>query len=1829
MGSTSEWRVAGMEVPILGTDSIKWHQVSVSSSSSNSTTTTPSNSLAKDFASCCTVGDPPTYFIWKTCKIQSNMLEILELSSYKEIPRIGIRIIFPDSLFPFAFICKDEANFASGNQFVLYALTISGVAYLIRLRNIYDYTFSLFPATDILEYNTQIQPHHGAITAVAARAGCLVVGRSDGSIGYFQLGILDPSAPGFVSELRDDAGFGRLWGIMSRSRTVAAVQDLVISVVSNKKHLFVLHSDGSFRVWDLFSSSKIFSQAVATPTSSGSFVRLWVGEANHDNGIIPLAMLHEQNLDVSMDTIFLYSLRYNPGDGRVLMLEPSLKNISLGEGGPIDVRLTSNRVCILTEEGLITQDLFNGMKEGLAHYYALQELSVADLLFQSSDHSSDDLLWLAYAAFSSSKDEIAPFLSSIFLRRLLFPGVHHTTVLRKTLQEYNKHFTDSEFDSFTVDGLKNEILSLVEHQGGCENPVSLLQCWKTFCARYVNNWCKNNAACGLLLDSVTGTVGLIRKNTISLCRGLEDVEHLIYGSFNELSSNNTSSELQISGDELDREILFELQQCVSCVSQQFGKASSAIFYESLLSTPHISSEEVVPRFMKILQTGYSSSIAALQISELGADIAWEKEVSNHRSLRKFSTDMFLSLHSLCNRAKSWSKVLDVTESYLRFLVPRKVVLNFGSEAAFNVNGSAVVQATSQIAKVMFESALDVLMLLSYMVSISGQINMSHDDVSRVKLELIPMIQESLTEWHIIHFFGTTPSESPAVEDFSSQLSSLQIDGNDDKRSWNERLGKCDFPLAFILLLSMRSSYGDLGHLSFRRLSNPSSLISLSREFASWIIWGRAGEESSVSFSHSIDLAVVLLRHGQFNAAEYLLTLVDAHSHKEKIFESLQDVGGKLPTLLHLLGCCLVAQTQHGLHGPLKDRKLSEAVRCFFRAASLERASQALQSLPHEAGWLCVGFTGSLSSAAWKLLYYQWVMQIFEQYNMSESACQFALAALEQVDEALSPLDRSSREALLGESATAVKGRLWANVFKFTLDLNYYHDAYCAIISNPDEESKNICLRRFIIVLYERGAVKILCDGQLPLIGLVDKVERELVWKAERSDSSAKPNPFKLLYAFEMHKHNWRKAASCMYLYSVQMRAVAASKDHQPRSLALQERLNGLSAAINALQLVHPTYAWIEAPIEETSLYKENYPNKKARILMEEKSLDDDAQPEELQSYLDVEKLENEFVITSAEYFLSLAKIKWTFTGNDGPSSDLIDLLVESNLYDMAFTVILMFWKGSRLKRELERAFTAMSLKCCPSRPFPTSFGNDRKTNGLLLTSSQDEVVVHGSLDVGTTAQQSMGNGQWETLEVYLDKYKAFHPRLPVIVAETLLSADPQIELPLWLVRIFKGVRKERNLGMTGNESDPASLFRLYVDYGRYAEATNLLIEYIESLASRPADVIRRKEQFAVWFPYTTIERLWCLLEESIRLGHRIDQSEKLKNLLQGVLLNHLNLLKVDSDDVRSSPVLKTTNSIFSRTSGVSTKMSDSAKESEGNHVNNGGQVREDSEYVRLVIPNELRISEPNTLESQAQGRKRSLIWWIKAITWCSITIVFVLIFLKWGVPFLLEKILFPILKWEATAFGRPVLALVLVASLAFFPVFLIPSGPSMWLAGMIFGYGLGFVIIMVGTTIGMILPYLIGLLFRDRIHQWLKRWPQKAAMIRLAGEGSWFHQFKVVALFRISPFPYTIFNYAIVVTSMTFWPYLCGSVAGMIPEAFIYIYSGRLIRTLADVKYGNHQLTPVEIIYNVISFIIAIITTVAFTIYAKRTLKDLEASGEGSAPGKNNFELNKVTLEKP
>ena len=106
-------------------------------------------------------------------------------------------------------------------------------------------------------------------------------------------------------------------------------------------------------------------------------------------------------------------------------------------------------------------------------------------------------------------------------------------------------------------------------------------------------------------------------------------------------------------------------------------------------------------------------------------------------------------------------------------------------------------------------------------------------------------------------------------------------------------------------------------------------------------------------------------------------------------------------------------------------------------------------------------------------------------------------------------------------------------------------------------------------------------------------------QAERSDILSRPSLYKLLYAFEIHRHNWQKAASYIYLYSARLKTEGALGDNHFSSSLVLERLNGLSAAINALHLVHPDFMWIEPLFERDAIQSKHYPSKKAKRTVDE------------------------------------------------------------------------------------------------------------------------------------------------------------------------------------------------------------------------------------------------------------------------------------------------------------------------------------------------------------------------------------------------------------------------------------------------------------------------------------------------------------------------------------------------------------------------------------------------------------------------------------------------------
>ena len=79
-------------------------------------------------------------------------------------------------------------------RYHLYALTASGVAYFLKLGDIPSYVSgSVISQSEYIEFCIQ---KDSKVTAVAATFGWLLLGREDGSVSCYQVGLLEQSSPG-------------------------------------------------------------------------------------------------------------------------------------------------------------------------------------------------------------------------------------------------------------------------------------------------------------------------------------------------------------------------------------------------------------------------------------------------------------------------------------------------------------------------------------------------------------------------------------------------------------------------------------------------------------------------------------------------------------------------------------------------------------------------------------------------------------------------------------------------------------------------------------------------------------------------------------------------------------------------------------------------------------------------------------------------------------------------------------------------------------------------------------------------------------------------------------------------------------------------------------------------------------------------------------------------------------------------------------------------------------------------------------------------------------------------------------------------------------------------------------------------------------------------------------------------------------------------------------------------------------------------------------------------------------------------------------------------
>lgn len=171
-----------------------------------------------------------------------------------------------------------------------------------------------------------------------------------------------------------------------------------------------------------------------------------------------------------------------------------------------------------------------------------------------------------------------------------------------------------------------------------------------------------------------------------------------------------------------------------------------------------------------------------------------------------------------------------------------------------------------------------------------------------------------------------------------------------------------------------------------------------------------------------------------------------------------------------------------------------------------------------------------------------------------------------------------------------------------------------------------------------------------------------------------------------------------------------------------------------------------------------------------------------------------------------------------------------------------------------------------------------------------------------------------------------------------------------------------------------------------------------------------------------------------------------------------------------------------------------------------------------------------------------------------------------GMADLLRDALVQIASYGAAG-GAAFVALYALACVAFLPVSVLTLG-----AGAAYGIGLGFLLVLIGATLGSCASFLIG-------RRWLRTWVEKrlarhpvfAAVDAAVSAEGW----RIVVLTRLTPlFPFALQNYAYGLTRVRLGEYAVASFVGMAPGTFVFVYLGAAAG--AALKGGARARSPLE-----------------------------------------------------
>jgi len=127
-----------------------------------------------------------------------------------------------------------------------------------------------------------------------------------------------------------------------------------------------------------------------------------------------------------------------------------------------------------------------------------------------------------------------------------------------------------------------------------------------------------------------------------------------------------------------------------------------------------------------------------------------------------------------------------------------------------------------------------------------------------------------------------------------------------------------------------------------------------------------------------------------------------------------------------------------------------------------------------------------------------------------------------------------------------------------------------------------------------------------------------------------------------------------------------------------------------------------------------------------------------------------------------------------------------------------------------------------------------------------------------------------------------------------------------------------------------------------------------------------------------------------------------------------------------------------------------------------------------------------------------------------------------------------------------------------------PGTPITLVAGSIFGVWTGTLVAIIGNTIGSTLAFLLArYIFQDKAKKLIAKHPKIERYVsRLETNG-----LSTVLFLRLIPlFPFNIVNFLFGVTPLPLRVYVVGSLVGMIPGTFLFVYLGGSLRALSPLN---------------------------------------------------------------